>query len=121
MFPVSLWDNGNLIAKTAVAIDRTASATFTIPQNETIHGEINIDDPYLQFDNSLYFNVNRSEKINVLAINTHDDSYLKRIYTEEEFNYISTTIDQLNFSMIENQNLIILNSLKIFRNALIIA
>ena len=119
--PISLLNNGNLIAKTAVAVDKETSATFTIPQNEIIQGEITIDEPFLQFDNSLYFNLNQSDKVNVLSINANNDSYLKRIYNETEFNYNSTTINLLNYSIINDQNLIILNGLDEIPNALITA
>ncbi|MFD2823664.1 BatA domain-containing protein [Lacinutrix iliipiscaria] len=116
--PVSLFSNGHLMAKTAVAIENEASTSFTMPLDDTINGEISIDDTQLQFDNSLYFNINNSEKINVLSINASDDTFLKRIYKADEFNYSSTTDNQLNYSEIDHQNLIILNELNTIPNAL---
>src|SRR5690606_33201511 len=62
--------------------------------------------------NELFFNINEVEKINVLSINEENDSFLKRIYTEDEFRYTSTTVDQINFNDLERQNLIVLNELK---------
>ena len=41
----------------------------------------------------------------------NDDSFLRRIYTPDEFNYISTPIDQLNYNLIDSQHLIVLNEL----------
>ena len=116
--PVSLLNGNNLIAKTAVSIQDVASTNFTIPANEMINGEITIDDTQLQFDNNLYFNINKAEKINVLSINTSDDSFLKRIYTDTEFNYSSVRLNQLNYSDIDRQNLILLNELDEVPNAL---
>ncbi|WP_452232149.1 BatA domain-containing protein [Lacinutrix sp. MEBiC02595] len=116
--PISLLNNGKLIAKTAVAIQGEATANFTIPANESILGEITIEDTQLQFDNSLFFNINKAAKINVLSIDNANDSYLKRIFTESEFNYTSTKENQLNYSVFEKQNLIILNELKEIPNAL---
>ncbi|XCF07710.1 BatA domain-containing protein [Tamlana crocina] len=109
--PVSLFNNDNLIAKTSVAIDDTAETTFSIPANEVINGKISINDAHLQFDNNLYFNINKASKINVLAVNAADDSFLKRIYTDDEFNYISTAPNQLNYNLIDEQHLIVLNEL----------
>ncbi len=110
--PVSLYNDDNLIAKTSVVIDKDAETTFSLPANQIIKGKITIDDSNLQFDNSLYFNINNASKTNVLAINATDDSFLKRIYTNKEFNYTSAQNSQLNYSSIEKQHLIILNELK---------
>ncbi|WP_370476686.1 vWA domain-containing protein [Tamlana flava] len=109
--PISLFNNNNLIAKTSVEINKNAETTFSIPINEVINGKISIDDSNLQFDNTLFFSINRPSKINVLGINGNDDSFLKRIYTSDEFNYITTPIDQLNYNLIDSQHLIVLNEL----------
>jgi hypothetical protein len=109
--PVSLYNNQTLIAKTAVDINKTAETTFSIPVNETIQGKITIEDAHLQFDNTLYIDINKSVKTKVLAVNAADDDFLKRIYTPKEFNYSSTPFKQLNYSIIDDQQLIILNEL----------
>ena len=119
--PVSLFNNNNLIAKTSVTIDKEASTTFSLPTNDLINGKIVIEDANLQFDNTLYFNINSTTKVNVLAINASDDSFLKRIYTEDEFNYTSTLENQLNYNLLESQNLIILNELNTIPSALTVA
>ncbi|MFD0990907.1 VWA domain-containing protein [Mariniflexile jejuense] len=119
--PVSLFNNNQLIAKTSVAITDKTETTFSLPFNEVINGKITIDDANLQFDNSLFFNINKTSKINVLVVNADDDSFLKRIYTEDEFNYTSTSENQLNYSIIDQQHLIILNELNSIPNALIAA
>jgi hypothetical protein len=110
--PISLYNNELLIAKTSVAIHGSAETTFSLPTNTIINGRISIDDANLQYDNELFFNINEVEKINVLSINEENDSFLKRIYTEDEFRYTSTTADQINFNDLERQNLIVLNELK---------
>ncbi len=107
---VSLFNNNNLIAKSTIS-DGLSKALFTIPNNTSINGKITIEDASLQFDNTLFFNINEREKINVLSINSVDDSFLKRVYSEDEFEYTSTPYNQLNYNLIENQNLIILNEL----------
>ena len=109
--PISLFNNDKLIAKTSVTIENEAETIFSLPSNQVINGKITIDDANLQFDNTLYFNINSASKINVLVINASDDSFLKRIYTNTEFNYTSTTENQLNYNNIDKQNLIILNEL----------
>ncbi|MEC3907696.1 BatA domain-containing protein [Tamlana sp. 2201CG12-4] len=109
--PVSLFNGENLIAKTAVDINKQVVTTFSLPTNQVINGKITIDDTSLQFDNTLYFNINAISKINVLSINATDDSFLKHIYTEKEFNYSAIPENQLNYNLIDNQHLIILNEI----------
>ncbi|AUP77814.1 BatA domain-containing protein [Flavivirga eckloniae] len=121
--PISLFSNDNLIAKTSVAVTDRAETTFSLPANEAINGKIIIDDVNLQFDNSLYFNIGNESKANVLSINgtTNDDSFLKRIYTNNEFNYLATLENQLNYNIIDQQHLIVLNELDAIPNALVAA
>ena len=42
------------------------------------NGKVTIDDVNLLYDNTIYFNVNKREKIKVLSINENDDTFLKR-------------------------------------------
>ncbi len=109
--PVSLFNNDNLIAKTSTAIDGNAQVTFDLPSNEIINGELKINDTHLKFDNSLFFNLNAPEKINVLAISNSNSNFLKRIYTEDEFQLMTYNLNNLDYNRINNQNLIILNEI----------
>ena len=118
--PISLYNSGNLIAKASAEFNNTTNTTidFSIPVNETIEGMIGLEDEALEYDNSLYFNITNREKINVLAINQTNDDFLSRIYTEDEFNFTSTSYNNIDFSLIEEQNLIIVNELTAIPNAL---
>ncbi|GAA4243903.1 BatA domain-containing protein [Winogradskyella damuponensis] len=116
---ISLFNNDVLLTKSAIDIDKEAEATFTIPNNKVLNGKLMIDDAGLQYDNTFYFNINSKPKIKVLAINeSADDSFLNRIYTDDEFDYKSFKLNALNFNLIPNQNLIILNELNTISNAL---
>ncbi len=117
--PVSLFNNDQLIAKASVNLQENNEATFSIPSNDIINGKLTISDTHLQFDNSLFFNINTTSKINVLAINAQDDSFLKRIYTDSEFIYSSATTNDVNYNRIHEQHLIILNALDVIPNTLI--
>ncbi|MEM6722036.1 MAG: BatA domain-containing protein [Bacteroidota bacterium] len=121
--PVSLYDGESLIAKSSVNLDaqNSSEVSFSIPSNKVIQGNIRIDDTSLQFDNNLFFNINKPEKINVLAINEADDEFLKKLYSEDEFNLISSPLNQLNYNDIATQQLIVLNELKNIPNPLLIA
>lgn len=110
--PVSLFNGENLVAKSAVNSTSSNSTTFSIPNNVKINGKVTIDDASLQFDNTLFFNINERSKINVLAINNASANFLKRIFTEDEFVLQSVQENQLNFNDISKQNLIVLNELE---------
>jgi hypothetical protein len=116
---VSLFNDDVLLAKNAVDINENSEATFSVSNNAVINGKLVIEDAGLQYDNSFYFNINAKPKIKVLAINENtDDSFLKRIYTDDEFEYNSFKINNLNFNLIPDQNLIVLNELGSISDAL---
>ncbi|MCM5662968.1 BatA domain-containing protein [Galbibacter mesophilus] len=117
---ISLYNGKQLIAKTAANFkDGKAIANFTIPaENKEIQGTVTIEDNALQYDNKLYFTINKQAKIRVLAINEADDTFLKRIFTEDEFEYSSVNVSNLDFNIIPQQNLIILNELKVLSSTL---
>ncbi len=116
---ISLFNDDVLLAKSAINIDKDAETIFTVSNNMVINGKLVIDDAGLQYDNSFYFNINSKPKIKVLAINASaDDSFLKRIYTDDEFDYISFRLEALNFNLIPDQNLIIINEVQVISNAL---
>ncbi|BAO77228.1 BatA domain-containing protein [Winogradskyella sp. PG-2] len=116
---ISLFNNDELLAKNSVTVNKETEASFTIPNNSVINGKLIIDDAGLQYDNTFYFNINEKLKIKVLAINNNtDDSFLKRIYTEDEFDFKSFNLSTLNFNLIPNQNLIVLNEIEEVSSAL---
>lgn len=119
--PVSLYNTDNLVAKSSVAIKDKAATNFTIPINTTFDGKLTIEDTNLQYDNSLYFNLDKQDKIKVLSVNETDDAFLKKIYTNDEFEYTSSKFNALNYNAIASQNLVVLNQLKDIPNSLITA
>lgn len=110
--PISLFNNNQLIAKTSVSLDKEIKTSFSLPINEVINGKITIEDNHLQFDNSLFFTINETPKLNVLSINEQDDSFLRKIYTDKEFNYNASPLNKLDYNIINDQNLIVLNEIK---------
>lgn len=109
---VSLFSNNSLIAKTSTDIEDSSRVKFTVGSNDFIKGKVQINDAHLQFDNTLYFNIDKPEKVNVLAINGSDDNFMRRIYSRSEFNYISSSLNTLDYNSMTSQNLVILNELK---------
>lgn len=119
--PVSLFNGDLLIAKTSASFSENnkGTVTFSLPKNEIVKGKIQISDTGLTYDNALYFNIDAKEKIKVLAIGNAPYDYLSRIYTDEEFQFSSFSLKNLNYGALDEQNLIILNELETIPNALV--
>ncbi|GAA4274788.1 BatA and WFA domain-containing protein [Aquimarina gracilis] len=111
---IALYDDDKLIAKTAVSIPQNGSATteFRINENTGINGRVTLEDPAITFDNNRYFTINPPKKIKVVAINEASDSFIKSIYTPDEFELTSSSIESLNYNDIGDANLVILNEVK---------
>ena len=120
LFTVSLYNRENLMAKSSVSFaeNKNATTTFSVPTSENIEGVLQVNDNSLQFDNRLYFSLQQNEKIKVAAVSDADDAFLKKIYTETEFELNLINSDQLNYNELSEQNLIILNELKVIPQGL---
>jgi len=121
--PVSLFNDNNLIAKTSAKFDTsgTAEVAFTINANDMVLGKVTITDTGLDYDNQFFFNIDKKSKIKVLAIGDSSADFLRRIYTEDDFDFKVSTLNQLNYSTIENQDLVILNEIQKIPSSLITA
>ena len=117
---ISMYTNNNLSGKATVSLNKNVSKIieFTLPNSNDIFGKISLNDNKLLFDNNLHFSLPKKEIRNVLAIGETND-FLSKIYNSKEFNYKSISINKLDYSLIPNQNLIILNSLVSIPNSLI--
>lgn len=112
--PVSLYNNGTLIAKIAANLSEAKSTTisFDIENPSGFKGKLEINDPNLQYDNSLYFTINNPKKIKVLSINEVNSDFLTRLFEQPEFDYTRQQANNLNYNMIPDQNFVILNEIK---------
>ncbi|MGV7105720.1 BatA domain-containing protein [Flavobacterium sp. U410] len=76
-------------------------------------GKAIIEDNSLPYDNTFYFTLVQPEKLNVLVLGLPEkNSFISKIITKDEFNITETTLEQLDFSSVEQQNTIILNELE---------
>lgn len=111
--PVSLYNNGKLIAKTSAIFEELkGEVSFTLSANEVINGKVEISDSGITYDNHLFFNINEKEKPKVLAIGDASSDYLRRIYEDNEFLFTSFLLKNLNYRDLESQHLILLNELE---------
>ena len=118
--PVALYNGEQLIAKTSAVFDKndTSAVQFSLPKNERIDGKLEVSDSGLAYDNQLYFNIDTNEKIKVIAIGKANSTFLKRIYTNDAFEFTASTQSDLNYGDLGKQNLVILNELSSVSTAL---
>ncbi|WP_338408549.1 BatA domain-containing protein [uncultured Flavobacterium sp.] len=109
---VGLYNQNKLIAKTLTKVERKDKFIyFTIPKKD-FHGYASIIDNGLEYDNTLYFSISKSEKSKVISIGTPEKSnFLYRIYTNDEFMFRNFDIGNLDYNSIEKQDAIVLNEL----------
>lgn len=116
---VALYNQNKLIAKTLVNFENnTKTLNFTIPK-ENFHGYVAVSDNGLDYDNTYYFSLSKPEKSNVISVgDTEKSSFLSRIYTNDEFNYINYTLSSLDYNAIDKQDAIVLNEISEIPQAL---
>ncbi len=84
-----------------------------IPSKPQIEAVVQVHDKGFQFDNNLYFAYHNKEKYKILVLNKKVPSYLKKIYTPDEFQLDSISVIKLNFDDLSNYDLVVLSSSKI--------
>jgi len=119
--PVSLYNGPRLIAKSSMDFSESNQNTlsFDIENPSGFKGELQIIDPNLLYDNSLYFSINIPKKIKVLVINEGDADFLRRLFDQSAYEYSQQSFNSLNYNDIPSQNFIILNELKMVSPALL--
>lgn len=111
---VSLYNQDILSSKIAVDFNDKLkqNITFDIDATTGFKGSITLTDNGLSYDNSLYFSINTPAKIKVLSIHTANADFLQRLFATQEFEYTTQDTKTLNYSLLAQQNCIILNELK---------
>ena len=117
---IALYNNETVISKQTFSINLDAKKiiSFPIQNQQKLNGKIVLDlDDTFDFDNTFYFTLNATKKINVFCIGKGHD-FLSKIYTENEFNFSSSSLQNINYNLLEKQELIILNELDNLPNSL---
>ncbi|MBU2526049.1 MAG: BatA domain-containing protein [Bacteroidetes bacterium] len=114
--PVSVYDGDKLLAKSTASIaeNKPFKLVFSLPATDVYKGRINIEDNGFALDNERFFTIEANRKTNVMAIGDADDAFLKKIYTADEFNFRSSLPVAVDFSFLQESDLIVLNELKNF-------
>ncbi|MDB2493096.1 BatA domain-containing protein [Flavobacteriaceae bacterium] len=109
---VTLYQDQTVIGKSILEKSKGYKTTFVLPNTLEFAGKLSIEDTQITYDDTFYFNIPKAEKIGVLAIHENKNStYLKKLYSGEEFIFQSQNYKTLDYSQIKTQNLIVLNGL----------
>ena len=94
---------------------KTVELNFTSERSKINNGLISVEDHPITYDNNLYFSFKTDEKIDVLQIYESENKNISKVFSSEEtFNYTTQNIHQVNYSILEKQDLIILNQINNF-------
>lgn len=116
---ISLFNDNVLLAKTSTSFSsNSAQAEFTITDVDGLNGSLQIEDDGLQFDNKLFISTANRENIKILHVNDTDQDFLKRIYTDDEFDYTVSRSNNLNYNTIKDQQVIVINEVATIAPAL---
>jgi len=112
--PIALYNSSKLINKRSFSILKNEEKILEFPI-ENFHqfkGKIQIDfNESFMFDNVFYFTINSSKKTSILTIGK-SLPYISKIFNSNEFNYSSSSLQNLNYNSISSQQLIILNQIQ---------
>jgi len=113
--PITLYNNDSIISKTTVNLTNNNKETtsFNVSPKENLNLKVELIDSKNSYDNTLYVTKVKPTKQNILAIGSiENNAFLSKIYTTEEFVFTQNTIKNINYSVFEQQHLIVLNELE---------
>lgn len=109
---IALENNRILLAKTSVVLEKfQGTVNFEIEIEAPIEGRVYIEDTGVSFDNELFISTGAAQKIKVLSINGADSNFLDRLYKGDTFDYISVSEKDVNYNLIKDQNMVIINEM----------
>lgn len=113
--PISVYNNDSLVSKTSIALKKsTNTIALNLGTETNLNIKIQLTYPKNTLGNTLYINKQKPRKQNVLAIGSRENNlFLTKIYTQNEFNFSQNTINNIDYSLINQQHLIILNELEL--------
>ena len=112
--PIAIYNNKKLISKLSSSFEKDSEKTiqFNIQNQKEFSGKIDINfSDTFSFDNIFYFTLKNDQKINVLSIGKQAD-FLSKIYTNKEFNFTYSSVQNINYNNLLKQQLIVLNEVE---------
>ena len=109
---ITLFEGNKIVGKSILEKSKNYKTSFLLQKKEGFKGKLSIKDSQIYYDDHFYFNIPKTTKIAVLSINENSSSeFLKKLYSEDEFIFQSQDLKTLDYGLIKNKNLIILNGL----------
>ena len=116
---ISVYDGENLLGRnSANIINGKGMIQFSLQNKEIRNGNIRVEDNGLNYDDVLYFSKQHKNTIQVVAISAASANFLKKIYTEPEFQLSVFDPEQIDLNTLNQANLIILNELPEYSTSL---
>lgn len=112
---ISVSNKDRLIGKAALDFSKKQKliTQIPLPENETIEGVVSLSNTdALEFDNKRYFSINKNKKIKILVVGNTFVDFLQKIYPPNEFDFTSTTPNNVANINFEDNNLLILNEVE---------
>ncbi len=115
------------IANAGIDIPAEGSATTTINLNFPLEGSnaarLSFEEFPVAFDNDFYFNLNLSQRISIMEISDQgDNTVISKVYANQRlFEFKSYSVNNLDYNVIGQANLIVVNALDRIPQSLIIA
>lgn len=110
---IALYNNDSIFSKQtfSIAKNRKKTILFPIQNKKKFNGKIllNFNDAF-SFDNTYFFTLNSVKKTNIFSIGK-SHKFIAKIYTKNEFNFSSSSLQNINYNLLQKQELIILNEL----------
>ncbi|UJH91834.1 hypothetical protein LZ575_04015 [Antarcticibacterium sp. 1MA-6-2] len=85
---------------------------FPVERNDIAEGKVQIEDNGLQFDNILFFTLNKNNPIKISSINGTDDAFLRKIFQAPEFEFKGMPLSGIDYNSIVDARVIILNEIE---------
>lgn len=116
--PLKLTINGLQKSLAGVALSSNASAdtklNFTLTEAGWQRGELSITDHPITFDDNFYFSFDVKQRLQLLSINEQEGSpYIKSLFRGDDYFVLNNTrVSQIDFSALQQNNVVILNELR---------
>lgn len=122
---ITLAINDRQIANAGIDLPANGQATTNINLNFPLEGsnpaKLSFEEFPVAFDNDFYFNLNLSQRVSILEIRDQDQTTaVAKVYANNKlFNFKGFNINNLDYSSINQANLVVLNALGVVPLALV--
>ena len=123
--PITLQVNDEIKLQQLINVEKDKQKTFQfkISLDSTVNlCNLKIEDYPITFDNQLFFNLIKNNKINIVSINQkYNDKHFERLFKNDTINYkyLNQNIANINYENLMRNNVIILNQINRFSSGLI--